>query len=442
MRVIFAIINLIALIGAIIWWLTAPDWEPAVTSIGLLNSLLTQIFTSDEIKSRIKLIQKSKKGSHIYQAAGNQTITDKKKIQKGGKDSQQLQADKMTVHIGINEKRAREIYQEMRSQSIKEYSQEAFNIANIRVAEFEKRLMPKMDKVNGALEVFADPSFQLLLVEAQKTAASTERSVDYDLLSELLIHRFQKGEDRNAKAAISRAVEIVDKISDDALLGLTVSHAIGSFSPVSGDIYEGLNILDELFGKIIYGKLPVGNDWIDHLEILNTVRLIPFSSLSSIQGIYTEMLPGYIEVGIEKDSVNHREAVKILESNKLPLNTLVDHVFNNGFFRINISKKNRISSLKIQQQKYHDGSMIVEQIALSEEQVSAINSIFDLYKQDKKIKQENIKSFMEEWDKRPNLRILREWWDKIGFSFQITSVGKILAHSNAQRCDKNLPSLD
>ncbi len=60
--------------------------------------------------------------------------------------------------------------------------------------------------------------FQLLLVEAQKAAASTERVADYDLLSELLIHRFEKGENRVMRAGISRAVEIVDKISDDAML--------------------------------------------------------------------------------------------------------------------------------------------------------------------------------------------------------------------------------
>jgi len=42
-----------------------------------------------------------------------------------------------------------------------------------------------MEEVNGALEAFADPSFQILLVEAQKATVSTERSADYDLLSEL-----------------------------------------------------------------------------------------------------------------------------------------------------------------------------------------------------------------------------------------------------------------
>jgi len=49
---------------------------------------------------------------------------------------------------------------------------------------------------------------------------------------------------------------------------------------------------------------------------------------------------------------------------------------------------------------------------------------------------------MEEWNKQPNLSKLREWWDNINTGIQLTSVGKVLAHSNAQRCDKNLPPLN
>jgi hypothetical protein len=49
---------------------------------------------------------------------------------------------------------------------------------------------------------------------------------------------------------------------------------------------------------------------------------------------------------------------------------------------------------------------------------------------------------MEEWNKRKYLRVLREWWDGIDANVQVTSVGKVLAHANAQRCDKSLPMLD
>jgi len=102
----------------------------------------------------------------------------------------------------------------------------------------------------------------------------------------------------------------------------------------------------------------------------------------------------------------------------------------------------QISSLTLQQQIPHNGNMILVPISLSEAQINAINSVYELYKKDGNIKQQNIKLFMEEWDKRSNLKALREWWDNISTSFQITSVGKVLSHSNAQRCDKNLPPLN
>ncbi len=364
-----------------------------------------------------------------------------KQIQKGGEGAQQLQAETMIV-VGIDEKRAREIYQEMNLQLRKDYSQEAFEIATSRVSEFENRLMPKMDEVDGALEAFADPSFQLLLVEAQKTAASTERPADYDLLAELLIHRFLKGENRVTRAGISRAVEIVDEISDEALLGLTVFHSVTFFFPASGDIIQGLNTLNDLFGKIFYGTLPIGNEWLDHLDILDAVRVNSIGNMKTIEQYYPEMLVGYIDVGIEKESENYNKAIDLLKNNGLPQNILVDHALNSDFARVNLPSKKQVDSLTLQQQVVQNGQVSILSIPLSEIQINAIKSIYDLYKQDGKIRQQNIKQLMVEWDKQPNLKKLREWWDKLSSSIQITSVGKVLAHSNAQRCDKNLPPLN
>lgn len=365
---------------------------------------------------------------------------ENKQIQKAGENAQQLQANNMIVNLGIDEKRAREIYQEMNLQLRSDYTEEALRIANIRVKEFENRLLPKMEAVEGALESFADPSFQLLLVEAQKTAASTERPVDYDLLSELLIHRFQKGENRVARAGIHRAVEIVDDISDDALLGLTVYHAVTYFLPTSGNIYEGLNVLNDLFSKIINENLPIGNDWLDHLDILDAIRIKSFSTLKKLQVFYSERLSGYIEVGIEKNSDNHNKANQLLIDAGLPQNILVEHELNSNYVRINTPNKEEMSSPNLQILTIINSQKII--LPLSESQINTIKSIFDLYKQDESIKQQNIKIFMEEWDKRTNLKKLKDWWDNIPSSFQITSVGRVLAHSNAQRCDKDLPALN
>jgi hypothetical protein len=362
--------------------------------------------------------------------------------QKGGDGSTNIQTEQMVVHVGIDEKRAREVFQEMNLHLRKEYTQEALEIANTRVAEFENSLLPKMENVEGALDAFSDPSFQILLLEAQKTAASTERPADYDLLSELLIHRFKKGDDRIARAGISLAVEIIDKVSDEALLGLTVAHSVSSFFPASGDVHQGLNTLNDLFGKIFYGKLPSGQEWLDHLDILNTVRLSSFGSLKKIQAYYSEVLSGYIDVGIEKDSESYTRAIEILDSNQLPRNILVEHSLNKKFLRIPVTNRAHIKSIVLQQAVYREGAQVIINIQLTTEQHNAIDSIYDIYLKDNTIKQNNINLFMDEWNKRGNLLTLKEWWDNIPIILTITSAGKVLAHSNAQRCDKDLPPLD
>ncbi len=365
-----------------------------------------------------------------------------KQVQEAGDNSQQLQANNMIVNLGIDEKRAREICQEMILQLKNKYTEEALKVAESRVSEFEDKLLPKMKAIDGALEAFADPSFQLLLVEAQKTAASTERPADYDLLSELLVHRFQKGTDRNTRAGITRAVEIVDEISDEALLGLTVFHAVICIEPVTEVIQEGLDILNDLFGKLFYNTLPYGNKWLDHLDILSTIRINNFVKLPNIEDIYSERFAGYIDVGIKKNSQEHYKAIELLNSEKLPLDILIEHELNTDYIRLNILNKKNIDSLKLIHQVNYNSSIVPLEFSLTDAEKNVIISIYDLYKQDTDIRQENINKFMEEWNKRVNLKILREWWNNINISIELTSVGKVLAHANAQRCDKRLPPLN
>jgi hypothetical protein len=49
---------------------------------------------------------------------------------------------------------------------------------------------------------------------------------------------------------------------------------------------------------------------------------------------------------------------------------------------------------------------------------------------------------MQEFDKRPNFKTLKESRDSIITNIQLISAEKVLAHSNEQRYDKGLPFLD
>lgn len=122
--------------------------------------------------------------------------------QKAGENSQLVQAGTVNIFNGIDEKRAREICSETYAIARRDFTADAYACANARVQQFENSLIPKMLQIETALSAFSDPAFQFLLASAQRTAAATERNADYDMLSELLICRIEKGQSRKTRAGI------------------------------------------------------------------------------------------------------------------------------------------------------------------------------------------------------------------------------------------------
>ena len=368
-----------------------------------------------------------------------------KQRQEAGDNSQQIQAGTVIINSGIDEKRAREIVDEKLHEVIGGYTQEAREIAKERIDIFANDLIPKLVK-NNLLEALKDPSIQILLSEAQKSAASTERIADYELLSELLIHRVKNGLNRNIWAGINRAVKIVDEITDESLLGVTVAYSVLQWIPASGNLYEGLNTLNTLFGKIIYEALPKGSEWIEHLDVLGVIRINSFGSLKKIGEFYPEVLSGYVDVGIDKTSENYQKAIEIIKEAHLPNNILCDHELRSGFVRLQIVRIDKLDLLSVTgQQKVNIGEQeIILPInqPLTDHQKDAIKNIYALYNNEFKLKSQNISKFIEKWDEYDNLRNLKSWWDEISLSYTITPVGRVLAHANAQRCDSSLPALD
>jgi hypothetical protein len=355
--------------------------------------------------------------------------------QKAGDGANQYQIG--TVVMGTDEKRVREIVNEMLSQALAPYFAQARYSARERVNEFEDNLIQKMTKKN-ILDAFADPSFQIILMQTLKAAASTERPADHDMLSELLTQRFEKGNDRNTRTAIDFAVEIVDKISEEALVGLTVFHAIITVFPMTGNIMTGLDILNDLFGKILLENLPKGKEWLEHLDILKAVRIANFWPKTKLLEYYPNRVNGYACVGIEKNSENHNKALSKLIEVQLPPFILIEHVLNPNFVRLNISnKENDTATLSFPVPNFQE-----IQINLNQDQKNIIDEVYNLYNNDVNLKNDMITKFMSEWDKREHLRAIHEWWDDLKGSIEITSVGRVLANANAQRCDPNFPPLN
>lgn len=363
--------------------------------------------------------------------------------QKAGNNSNQLQISNLT--IGIDEKRAREIFDEKLNLAIKDFSDEATRTATKRINNFENLLIEKMTKVEDALTAFADPSFQVLLLEAQRTAAASEREFDFELLSELMFDRFQRGQNKLIRTGINRAVEIIDEISDEALLGLTAYFVYSNIVVNSSSVETSLNILNNLFKKIVYDKLPEGQDWLDQLDILSVIRLIPFSKPTNIRDTIFESLNGLMAIGISKNSEDLIKAKEKLIKNKIPLNILVDNKFLNDYVRLDVSSRNMIEEIHLTNgitYNIYNSLNPPKRIQLSQNQKNVLYEIYDSYKIDSTLTMEIKNKFNVIFESYAELLMISKWIDNLPFNFQLTSVGRVIAAANAKRCEPSLPNFD
>lgn len=362
-----------------------------------------------------------------------------KNTQIAGKNSVQCHID--TYNNGLTEENVRGIILREKEILLKEAQIVACDIANKRLNAYTEILIPKLVE-NEVIEFLANPAVQMLYKNTEKTAICTDRKTDYEMLSELLIHRTKNDKNYVVKAAINKCVEIIDQISEEALLGITLVFAVSSIKPETGFINEGLKTLDEMFGNLISeSNLPSGKNWVDNLELVQAIRIVPFSNISNFLDLFTDNLDGYFSDGIKYGTDKYTEYHNKLLDNKLP-----DFVKNNlleGYYRIPVVAREKINRLKKCYTMTDDGMIAYN---LSNNQIEILNNIFDNYEKNsnnlKKIKK-NLKILLN--NEYPNLNKIMQWWDNnvcSGLSFELTTVGKILAQLNAKTLDDRVPKID
>lgn len=358
-------------------------------------------------------------------------MANDKSIQKAGDNANQWQIESLTIVNGITEQRARELYSEMSRKAIEDCTSEAVATALARAEMFANDLIPRVEKIESDFRSFSEPSFQFLLKSAQKTAVCSGREIDYELLSELLVHRIKRGTERKTSASIIKAVEIVDQIDDDALCGLTIAHIIGYLYPVTGYISEGLDRLESLYDKLLNIDLPNGYAWLEHLEMLNAIKITSFASNQSIETIMSKHLAGYICVGIKMGSENHLKAQELLQEAGLNPSALVEHELLEGYVRLAIANELQIEKIAVIEP---DASR-----QLNEKEKDALKAVLALYELSDQKKQQVLSSFMKEFKQREALKKVVEFWSQIPRGIELTPIGRVLAHANAQRYDDGIP---
>lgn len=355
-------------------------------------------------------------------------------IAKGNTDSNIIQVNGDLNVNGISEDRARAICHEEYSKALQEWSFEAGTLVEKRVKKLEDVVIPKMIEQDASLKIFGDPSFQLLIRKAQISAACSERDGDYEMLSELLLHRSEQNNNRERRLGISKAIEIVDQIDDVALTALAIVYAIDKYSPVSNIPEEGLKSLDNLFRILLNGKqLPDGESWMEHLDLLAAIRIgiKGIGSFKKMNNIISNKIPRYFFLGLPTDDERLIKLKEQFISLGLPLSCFKPHYFKVGYEILAIFDSTDNISLTKNGQLYE----------LSQGQKDLINSAKELMHISGENDSEISSSFWQLWDSFPSLKQIRTWWDKLPVVFSFTSVGVALSNAYIHGKDSSLPCL-
>ena len=363
--------------------------------------------------------------------------------QVAGKDSTLVQAHVINVYNGITEQRAREISKETMQQVLQQCTVESGKVAKQRIEDFQETVLPRIASIEKDFVSFSDPAFQVLYKKAQISAACSGKDLDYGMLSELIAHRINNKDDTKKKASIEKAVEIIDKIDEDALCGLTMVYAICQFSPVPGNISHGLSIINSLYAQIQYMNLPnVETGWIDNLDILSAARIQSVTNFKKFEEFISEMWDGYVCCGIKRDSLQYEWAIKKLEEVELPDTFLINNELLKGYVRVPIVSKKDINNLLIVRNINSGGVNIPIHIPLNDKQKAVVKEIYekkDITPQLIQTVQENFKNKLLTYEAIKKSQV---WWNQLKPYFQITSIGKAIAHANAKRINQSLPDLD
>ena len=283
-------------------------------------------------------------------------------------------------------------------------------------------------------ESLREPSCAATLGAAANAAARTNSVDDHQMLAELLVKRFESPSDRHVTTGVTKAIEIIEFLTDEELAGLTTLHVARSFTPVSGGIKNGIESLAGLFDALPLDHLPDGQDWIDDLDILGAVRSSPIASLVPYIDIQFKQLDGYTVCGVKVGSDEEAEALDKLSEVGLPANVLVEHELNPGYKRLPLRHINNFEELSL----YSPSDPSTSKTEFNSDQIKAFRYICNLSKDNScdEVIRGNLKKEMFRY---PSLVTLINWWDSIRLALRLTSVGRCLASSNARRLKPELP---
>ncbi|MBS9338997.1 hypothetical protein G6R29_05105 [Fructobacillus sp. M2-14] len=339
-----------------------------------------------------------------------------KQNQRGGDYSTNVQVEKQVINTGLSLQDVKSLLED----KIPYVVGEAEKAAEKRAEKLFQIMAPRFENVDF-LKQFELPENQATLKLVGQQVVGTDKESDYKLLSELLEHRVKNNGDKLKTTNIEYAIKTIKDLSDEGLIVLTLVSCIFGLSANSADIDSALSIMDNLFTKVCDQELPETNSWLDHLDLLKTIRVNSVTSASKFEEIFHNQYSEILRYGILIGSETHTEALKILDRNELSHYFLVVNKNHPGYLHLRLSN-----------------SKIKEDNALTETEKKALLRISDLYSSET----DSVEFLNKKMEDYPKLEEIRNWWDKnLSPGFHLTQLGMLIGDINVHLVEPGLPKL-
>lgn len=147
-------------------------------------------------------------------------------------------------------------------------------------------------------------------------------------------------------------------------------------------------------------------------------------------------------VGLKKDSEEYQKALNLLNEHRINNNVFVDHELNEGYVRLTIPQKSSIDKLQYTTVSIVNGVKRYVAHDVTEEQKKCLMDIFNMYSTDATLQNQVKNKFIDTLMSYNSIKDISTWWNDFNTSFTLTSIGRVIAHANAQRIDNTLPNMD
>lgn len=364
-----------------------------------------------------------------------------KQNQRAGDNSVQTQIDTQIV-LGIDEKRVREIFDEKIAIAIADYSCEGRGIGRQRIDVLAEKVVKQLKKTPALIQSFADPAVQRNIIQAQISAAESNRESDLDTLSELLLARMRGDLKRSTKTGIRRAIEIVPELEDNELVALSVLLLNSRFvqrNAYASHIDSFLSALNDTLKQVVKPiGLPHGTRWLQHLSILDCVEVNHTRSFKKLEDWYSEIYTGMVCAGIKIDTAVFYAAQKALNECGIGADMLVQNDLLPGYVRLPISRLGDLSVLPVQIPNMPS----LHTMMPNDKHQHGLKAVIELYSNDPHLMQSAKKVFAERILHYETLKEVRVWLEEFKHrSFIMTNIGEALAYVYARHSIPDLPEI-